>query len=111
MALLQNYHQFVLRTGMLLSDEALDPYGIESCDRFGGFRRSRILELQMICKSNPALHVVSWLNVNVNINRFAPGARLFYLAIGDSDPRLLYDVTTKGQDSDVLEFRLGQSTS
>ena len=111
MALIKSYHQFVRQTGLFVSDESLEPFGLFSCDRHGGFRRPRILELQSFCKSNPDFHIVSWLNPNVTINRFAPGARLFFLAQGDQDPHLIHDTTAQSQDLEVLELRLNQPAS
>ena len=111
MELSKMYHEFMDRTGMLLSDIELEALEISPCDQFGGFRRSRIPELQSLCKKNPEIHIVSWLNPNVMLNRFAPGARLFFLATGDPDPQLVYDTTATEQDLEVLELRAAQRAS
>ena len=111
MKISKNYHEFIQQTGMVLSDTPLESLEIFPCDQFGGFRRSRIAELQIFCKKNPDFHIVSWLNPNVMLNRFAPGARLFFLATGDRDPHFIYDTTSSEQDLEILELRAAQPAS
>ena len=111
MELSKIYHEFMDRTGMLLSDADFKSLDISPCDQFGGFRRNRTPELQSFCKKNPEFHMVSWLNPNVMLNRFAPGARLFFLAKGCRDPQLVYDTTATEHDLEILELRTAESAA
>jgi hypothetical protein len=73
------------------------------------FWSERAHELQAFCRSNPDYHIVSMLNGNVYLNRYAPGASMCFLASGNPDPRIIYDTTTSYQDSDVMELKARQS--
>lgn len=107
MDLFSSYHQFVLRTGMLISRDALDPLNISPCDSLGGFRRTRRAELQAICLQNRSLQIVSWLT----IDRCALDARLFSLATGDQNPRVIFHAAADDPDLEVLILRANQTTT
>jgi len=80
---------FMRRTGVISDYDELFALGLFHDSILGGFYRDNVDELRMFCSQHPEYHIVSVVNANCYLNRFAPGAVSFYLADGDTNKRLV----------------------
>jgi len=62
---------------------------------FGGFVPSRAGEFLRLVKMHPEFHIVSCIEPDLLVNNFVRGAMIYYLAQGDSNPKLVHDLYEK----------------
>lgn len=85
-----DYKLFVERTGMILDHQKLVEIGLIPQTFLGTFCAKQLDELIEFCFKNPNYHIVSQLNANLLVNRISIGAKIFFLAEGDFDRRLIF---------------------
>lgn len=67
----------------------IEEYGIRADCALGEFNKKRLDELLKFCRSNPDLHIASFMPGGVIFNRASPDARWYFLGDGDANPRLV----------------------
>lgn len=94
---LANLPDFIIHTSMVVDYKSLAALGLEPNNLFlCCFHRDRVAELRSFCLKHPEYHIVSSLGGKMYLNRFAPGATLYFLAIGDSNPKVVYSSSSFG---------------
>ena len=93
--------------GLIRCSEELKNLGIDSCDQHGHFFPKRAAELIQFCKQNHEYHIVSYMP-NMKINKFIPGASLYFLANGDPNPQLLYSTALCEEELEIFKLRIAQ---
>jgi len=94
MTIFSDSKAFVERTGIVSDYQQIVALGIIPDCILGSFYRSSVDDLRSFCNANPEFHIVSLLTANTKVNRFSPGGILFFLANGDPDKQLIYDISS-----------------
>jgi len=58
---------------------------------FGGFAPWRVDDFLRLASRHPEYHIVTCIGPELFINAFVKGALSYFLAEGDSDPKLIHD--------------------
>ena len=80
--------EFYRRVGVINCVERLNKMGLEPQSIIGTFYLSDIEKLFEICKENPDLHIITYIDSTLTVNRFVHGDFSFRLAEGDIDPTI-----------------------
>ncbi|MBM4252914.1 MAG: hypothetical protein FJ146_13160 [Deltaproteobacteria bacterium] len=90
----RDLHAFFKLVGKVWIYEELKFLDLEPQMMTGEFRSCHAQSLLDFCRSNPEYHIVSGFQLKV-FNKFVPNARIYYLADGDSDPDLYFELGTR----------------
>jgi len=89
---IKNYIEFRRRVETLWADD----YEVRELEEFpslpnGGFTPERVKEILCLARLHPEYHILSRVRPDLYINTFVKGAVSYFLAEGDSDPKLIHD--------------------
>jgi len=89
---IKNYIEFRQRVETLWADD----YEDRELEEFpslpnGGFAPDRVDEILRLARLHPEYHIMSRIRPDLCVNTFVKGAVSYFLAEGDSDPKLIHD--------------------
>ena len=89
---IKNYIEFRRRVETLWADD----YEERELEEFpslpnGGFAPGRVKKLLRLVRLHPEYHILSRIRSDLYVNTFVKGAVSYFLAEGDSDPKLIHD--------------------
>jgi len=92
----KNYIEFRRRVEALWAD-AYEDRELEEFPSLpnGSFGPERVEELLRLARLHPEYHILSRIRPDLYINSFVKGAVSYFLAEGDSDPKLIHDPYNK----------------
>ncbi len=87
-----DYHEFFVKTGMVLEPERIRALGVRCEDYIGGtFWPREKGELLDFCAFDWSFHIVTYLDNGIMVNRYHEQGGLFFLADGYRNPNYWLD--------------------
>ncbi len=101
-------YPFTRLVGIIACPDDLSELGLKEFILRGIFPPQNSAELINFCKKNPEYHIVSYVNSNMKVNKYIPGASFYFLADGDPNPQLLYSTALSDEELEIFELRIAQ---
>jgi len=87
--LIVDISEFYRRVGLVAYYLELEWLGLVPNFCSGFFWGEDLPQLQQFCRGNPQYHIVSTTSPGRLVNKYVPGAKIYYLADGDRNPNLV----------------------
>jgi hypothetical protein len=94
---------------LIIRNEDLEWLGIQRNNCSGMFDQSQVHLIIAFCEANPDYHIVSVTRPGRLANRYILGKRIFFLAHGDDNPRLVLNPFLKKDEHLLAEEMLDEA--